>query len=200
MKTLMQTQMATLFRPLAAALLLFLVVSTVASADEISPTYELTGVITIVGQGANPPTQTVHVSFDFARVQLAGFTDPPFYYAQIMPGLDSYTTVGVLGSSSGGITNFIDGIVSYSPIGVGGAEIDITDDSFLADPFHSIGADLYTCNGNATCAQDFPFVEFTSYPISFTYTVQQVPESSTLLLIFTGFSMLLWVIRRRSLA
>ncbi len=192
--------MATFFRSLAAALFLVLFSSAGVRADniQITPTYMLSGVITIVGQGADPPTQTVDVSFDFALFEPPGFTDD--YFPEIMPGVDSYTTFGVLGSSSGGIADFNVGILSYSPIDVGGAEIDITDDSYVADPFHSIGADLYSCYGNTTCTQDFPFVEYTSYPISFTYTLRQVPESSTLLLIFTGLPILLWVASRRSLA
>jgi len=76
--------MATLLRTLVAALLLFLVASTVVSADETISHICVNWLNNYRWSGANPPMQTVDVSFDFALVLPAGFTD--FYFLQVMPG------------------------------------------------------------------------------------------------------------------
>jgi hypothetical protein len=163
------------------AIVLFFVATVPAIADQV---YNLTGVITEIGPGPTAPTQTVDVNFDFTMQPVLGFS---WTFANILPG-GTYTSFGVLGSSSGSIGAFNFGdIPAFSPISFGGGELDLTDNFFVSDPHTAIGADVYSCFGGTTaCFQYFQISDLKTAPTSVDFKITPVPEPSAFLLLGAG--------------
>ncbi len=176
--------MSKFVKVLIAGALLMLFAGAPARGDGI---FNLTGVITDVGPVPGSPTQTIVVNFDFTIAPYA-FWEKPY----VLPG-GTFSEYGALGSTSGTISDFILEGYNFSPLpfGINGGELDLTASPYDTDPYHAIGAELYSCYSQQ-CRADFPD-QFRSPVTSFVYTVTPVAEPSIALLLVAGLACLSWI-------
>jgi hypothetical protein len=171
---------------------------TSAKAEQVitSPTYFFNGTITetglIPGPSAcpiSPCTATIDVSFDFYLNQYPDSAFGTRAFPTIVDGTFDVAEVGplpsVVGVLNGNGGTFNLGFPLYLGLGFAGNEIDLEFNSQAgADP-NAFGAGEFSCDAN--CRTFFGGVgTIFELPVQFTFTVAQVPEPKTFLMLLQG--------------